>query len=123
MALNRILIVDDDRMLRMLIVHQLSPLGYQVDEAENGQDALGRISDTRPDLVVLDGNMPVMDGAETLRRLKSSPVTRDIPVLMLTARRGENAAAEALELGAAGYLAKPFKPGDLVVEIERMATV
>ncbi len=115
---KRILLVDDDSMIRMLIVHTLSGLSYEVSEAENGQEALDAMSTAKPDLVILDGMMPVMDGTETLRRMKADPSTRDVPVLMLTARRNEEATADALKLGAADYVSKPFKQEELVERIK-----
>ena len=119
MASTRILVVDDDRMLRTLVVHKLSRIGYDVAQAENGQDALDAVAEKMPDLIILDGMMPVMDGIECLRNLKSNQNTSDLPVFMLTARRGEEDVVEALRLGAADYLAKPFNPDELILRIQR----
>lgn len=122
MANTRILVVDDDRMLRTLVAHKLSRIGYEVDQAENGQDALDSAAEKIPDLIILDGMMPVMDGIECLRNLKSSEKTSDIPVFMLTARRGEEDVVEALRLGAADYLSKPFNPDELILRIQRFVS-
>lgn len=121
MTIKHILIVDDDRMLRMLVTHTLSAHGFHISEAGNGQEALGLVANAAPDLILLDGNMPVMDGMETLGRLKADSETSDIPVVMLTARREESATQSALEAGAAGYLTKPFNPDDLVLAVQRIA--
>ncbi|MEH6743429.1 response regulator [Hyphomonas sp.] len=119
MAIDRILVVDDDRMLRTLLVHKLSRLGCRIDQAENGRGALDSVKSDPPGLIILDAMMPVMDGHETLRQLKSDPETAHIPVFMLTARRGETDVEDALHLGAADYVSKPFNPDDLVVRIAR----
>ncbi|WP_300378357.1 response regulator [Henriciella sp.] len=119
MSQARILVVDDDRMLRTLVVYKLSDKGFTVEEAANGEEALQHVSENTPDLIILDGMMPGMDGSETLRHLKSDPATSSIPVFMLTARRSEEDIERALRLGANDYLAKPFNPDDLVLRIQR----
>ena len=116
---QRILIVDDDAMLRALLTFKLKAAGFEVEAAENGRQALDRIAEARPDLIVLDSMMPVMDGTETLARLQMDPDMASIPVFMLTARRGDQDAVQALKLGAADFINKPFNPDELVVRISR----
>jgi DNA-binding response OmpR family regulator len=116
---TKILIVDDDRILRTLLHHKLSALGSSVQLTANGIEALSAVATDRPDLIILDGMMPGMDGDETLKRLKANEETRTIPVIMLTARRGDTDAFNALTLGAADYIAKPFNPDELVLRIRR----
>lgn len=119
MNARRILIADDDPLLRALLVHRLSADGYQVTTAEDGSEALAAIADQRPDLVVLDALMPVMDGFEVLRRLKAGGLS-DAPVIMLTALKREQDIVGALELGAADYLVKPFIPDELAHRVRRL---
>lgn len=119
MTSHRILIADDDPLLRALLVHRLAGEGYQVTTVENGSEALAAITEQRPDLVVLDALMPVMDGFEVLRRLKAGGCS-DVPVIMLTALKREQDIVGALQLGAADYLVKPFIPDELGQRVKRL---
>lgn len=119
MSASRILIADDDPLLRALLVHRLSTDGHEILTAEDGSEALAMIREQRPDLIVLDALMPVMDGFEVLRRLKSGGLT-DAPVIMLTALKREQDIVGALQLGAADYLVKPFIPDELGQRIRRL---
>jgi DNA-binding response OmpR family regulator len=119
MTARRILIADDDPLLRSLLVHRLSVDGYQIIVAEDGSQALMAITDLKPDLVVLDALMPVMDGFEVLRRLKSSQ-EKIAPIIMLTALKREQDIVGALQLGAADYLVKPFIPDELSQRVRRL---
>ena len=116
---NKILVADDDRLLRGLLEHKLAVAGFEVDIAEDGGAALELARTMKYDLMVLDAMMPVMDGFEVLRRLKNDPDTASWPVVMLTARRGEHDVLDALERGAAEYLTKPFIPDELVLRIRK----
>lgn len=116
----RILIVDDDDLLRALLQYRLSADGHDVLALEDGSRVLSTIQECRPDLIVLDAMMPVMDGFEILRRLKTGPNTDPTPVIMLTALKREADIVGALELGAADYLAKPFIPDELSQRIRRV---
>lgn len=113
-----ILIADDRPDSVELVRDLLSMQGYQVVTAIDGQEALNRIDEQLPDLVLLDLNMPVMDGYEVCRRLKADPATADIPVLMLTAWTEPDYRVRGLELGAEDYLGKPFDIRELLVRIE-----
>ena len=116
---RRILIADDDPLLRSLLVHRLSADGYQVVVAEDGSQALTAITDLKPDLIVLDALMPVMDGFEVLRRLKGARAMV-APIIMLTALKREQDIVGALQLGAADYLVKPFIPDELSQRVRRL---
>lgn len=116
----RILIADDDPLLRGLVEHKLSAAGHQIFTAGDGAAAMVEITAQRPDLIVLDAMMPVLDGFEVLRRLKSAPETSSLPVIMLTALKREQDIVGALQLGAADYLVKPFIPDELVARIRRL---
>jgi DNA-binding response OmpR family regulator len=116
----RILIADDDALLRALLQHRLTLDGYEVVAVEDGGMVLDALRDHRPDLLVLDAMMPVMDGFEILRRLKSGPEADPTPVIMLTAMRREADIVGGLQLGAADYLVKPFIPDELSQRIRRV---
>ncbi|HEX8471287.1 MAG TPA: response regulator [Brevundimonas sp.] len=115
-----VLIADDDPFLRELLAHKLSAAGYSVSSARHGGEALEQCRSSLPDLIVLDAMMPVTDGFEVLRRLKSDPLTAAVPVIMLTAMKREEDVVGALKLGAADYLVKPFIPDELVARIGRL---
>lgn len=117
----RVLIADDDALLRGLLQHKLSADGHLVLVAEHGGEVLDLVRDQRPDLVVLDAMMPVMDGFEVLRRLKADPDAASVPVIMLTALRREADVVGGLQLGAADYLVKPFIPDELLERVRRLA--
>lgn len=104
----KILIVDDDMIIRSLLRHTLGSEAYLLFEAENGQQALEIVQRELPDLILLDVMMPVMDGFETLRRLKSDARTRPIPVIIITALTDEKDVATSLEEGAIDHISKPF---------------
>ncbi len=118
----RVLVADDDKLLRDLLRYRLEARGWTVEEAADGEQALERLGRAPlPDAVVLDSMMPLVDGPEVLRRLREQPATADLPVLMLTARRGERDVVEALTLGASDYLTKPFLPDELALRLQRLA--
>ena len=116
-----VLIADDDPLLRAILEHKLALAGYLVALATHGGEALEAVQASRPDAMVLDAMMPVVDGFEVLRRLKASPELKAIPVVMLTALKGEGDIISALKLGAADYLPKPFNPDELVARMLRIA--
>jgi len=116
---SRILIADDDPLLRSLLVHKLSTDGHHVLVAEDGAQALATIAEQKPDLIVLDALMPIMDGFEVLRRLKGAHLS-SAPVIMLTALKREQDIVGALQLGAADYLVKPFIPDELSERVRRL---
>ena len=115
----RILIADDDMMIVRLLEHKLKQSGYEVLSVEDGAVALETAIAETPDLIVLDGMMPGLDGMEVLRRLKETDNTKDIPVIMLTARAQETDIVDGLSLGADDYLVKPFIPDELLARIKR----
>ncbi|WDQ98076.1 response regulator [Devosia sp. J2-20] len=111
-----ILICDDDQLLIELIEFRLQGKGYTVLTAHDGEEALAKIRAEKPDLVVLDAMMPGIDGFALLVQLKDEPSLSHIPVIMLTARKGEKDIVSALEAGAADYLVKPFIPDELLAQ-------
>ena len=111
----KILVVDDDLELQRLIAFALRQAGYLVLEAGDGPAALATFENERPDLVLLDVNLPRMNGFEVLRRLRS--LGAKTPVMMLTVRAGEEDQVRGLDLGADDYLAKPFSPRTLLARV------
>lgn len=110
----RVLVVDDEEDVLMLCRVNLEFEGFDVDEASDGAQALERIRDTKPDLVLLDVMMPVKDGWETLSELRADDGLDDVRVVMLTAKVQEEDQYRALSSGAASYVTKPFHPSALV---------
>jgi DNA-binding response OmpR family regulator len=110
----KILVVDDDLDLLALVAFALRQAGFLVVEATDGELALHRFAEEAPDLVVLDGNLPKVDGFEVCRRLRAESKT---PILMLTVRSDEADVVRGLDLGADDYLTKPFSPRTLLARI------
>lgn len=109
-----LLLVDDDKEIRSLLVDLLSLEGFETDEAENGKEALLKLAKQKYCLILLDVMMPVMDGIETLKEVRRH---YDTPILMLTARGDDLDRVQGLELGADDYLAKPFNDRELIARI------
>ena len=118
MKKNRILIVEDEESLLKLESILLSSKGYVVTGVMDGKSALKEIEANRPDLVVLDIMLPEMDGFEVCRQIKEDPVTRDIPVVMLTAKKNSQDQARGMQVGADAYITKPFKSVKVIETIE-----
>ncbi len=112
-----ILIADDDDILVDIIRFRLQGVGHQVICAGDGEAALQQAISLLPDLIVLDSMMPILSGMEALAALKQDKRTATIPVIMLTARKGEADIVAALDAGAADYLTKPFIPNELLSRI------
>jgi two-component system KDP operon response regulator KdpE len=110
-----ILVVDDEARMRRFMHMNLDLEGYRVIEAENGLEALTRVREDLPDLVLLDVMMPEMDGFETLRLIRE---TSSVPVIMLTVKSEEEDRVRGLELGADDYVTKPFSPRELASRIK-----
>ena len=117
--MHSILVVDDDPDILDALVEILEAEGYQADRARNGQEALERLHESRPTLILLDLMMPVMDGWEFAQKLKEEPgELAQTPVVVLSADR--NVSAKAGELGAVGHLAKPFELADLLKMVRKI---
>lgn len=112
---KRILVVDDEQRILKFLGLMLKVSGYEVITATNGQEGLQMLDTQKPDCVLLDIVMPVMDGFEMLQRLRTSCQT---PVIVFSARG--QASEKALSLGANDYVAKPFKPEELVTRIAKV---
>ncbi len=118
MADIRILVVEDEQPIRDLIAFGLRRVGFQVALAEDCQAARASIGDRRPDLILLDWMLPDMSGLELARQLRRDANTRDIPIIMLTARAEESDKVAGLEGGADDYLTKPFSARELTARIQ-----
>ncbi|MEA1990973.1 MAG: response regulator [Thermodesulfobacteriota bacterium] len=110
MANQRVLVVDDEEDILELLKFNLSREGYQVPCAASGEQAFKLVRSESPDLIVLDLMLPGIDGLEVTRRLKNDPDTKNIPIVMLTAKGEEADIVTGLELGADDYITKPFSP-------------
>ena len=115
-----VLVADDDPLTLDLIEFKLTSCGYGVVTAADGEMALACALNYRPNLIVLDARMPVLDGFEVLKRLRRDKRTMTTPVIMLTARRQDRDVFAALAVGAQDYLAKPFLPEELVRRVGRL---
>jgi CheY-like chemotaxis protein len=111
-----ILLTEDDALLNRMYQEKLEHDGYTVKTAGNGEDALTLIKKEKPDIVLLDIMMPIMNGLEVLKRLKANPKTKHIPVLMLSNLAGGIEPEEAMALGADAYMVKAENLPDTVVE-------
>jgi len=107
---SSLLVVDDHSMNRIMLSRYITKLGYQAGLAENGRQALEKLQAEPFDLVLLDVQMPEMDGYEVLEHLKANPRLRDIPVIMISAVEELESVVKCIELGAQDYLPKPFNP-------------
>ncbi len=118
-----ILIADDEDANRKLLLDFLTSLGYNVMEASNGQEALEQVLKHKPDIIVLDINMPILDGYEVLKVIKSNPDTRIIPVIIITGLGDNESHIKAVELGADDFLIKPFNIHFLRARIRSLLTI
>jgi two-component system phosphate regulon response regulator PhoB len=114
----RILVVDDEPDITALVAYHLARAGYQVKTAGSGVDALAAVAAEPPDLVVLDLMLPGRSGIEVLAELRRGEATRDVGVILLTARREETDRIKGLAEGADDYLTKPFSPEELVLRVK-----
>ncbi|MBX3695711.1 MAG: phosphate regulon transcriptional regulator PhoB [Steroidobacteraceae bacterium] len=117
MAGKQILIVEDERPIREMIAYGLRRAGFDVREAGDCRDARQQLADRQPDLLLLDWMLPDMSGLELARLLKRDKDTRELPIIMLTARAEETDKVAGLEGGADDYMTKPFSPRELVARI------
>jgi DNA-binding response OmpR family regulator len=117
---KRILAVDDELVTARLMQYHLERAGYQVTLAHDGEEALAKVGESRPDIIILDVMMPKLDGFEVLRRLKDDPQTEPIPVIMLTAKSESEDALQGYDSGAQWYLSKPFEPEVLLAYVRNV---
>ena len=117
-AKDKILIVEDEGAIRDMLGYALMKAGFLCEEAADTEAARSTLKAGRPDLILLDWMLPGMSGIDYARRLKSAPETRDIPIIMLTAKGEEADKVRGLETGADDYITKPFSTGELVARVK-----
>ena len=113
----KILIVEDERDIADLLRYNLQEAGFETDYVRNGADALHRAVEKTPDLILLDLMLPEVDGMIVCRLLKNDPRTKNIPIVMVTAKAEEKDRVAGLELGADDYITKPFSPREVVLRV------
>jgi len=119
MDVSTVLFVEDSPTMRRIIANSLSKLGFSdVIEAENGVDALEKIDGQQIDLVVTDWNMPEMNGADLVKKLRSMPEYDDVPIVMITTRGMKDDVITAMKLGVNAYVIKPFTPDVLKTKLD-----
>ncbi|HEX6977866.1 MAG TPA: phosphate regulon transcriptional regulator PhoB [Alphaproteobacteria bacterium] len=112
-----VLIVEDETALIELLRYNLEKEGFKVSAVANGEEALVAVGDAKPDLIILDWMLPLISGLEVCRQLRRKPATRDVPIIMVTARGEESDRIRGLEDGADDYITKPFSPSELIARI------
>jgi two-component system phosphate regulon response regulator PhoB len=115
-----ILIVEDEAPLVTLLRYNLEKQGFRVEDAGDGGEALTRITEAAPDLLLLDWMLPTMSGIEVCRQLRRRPATRTLPIIMLTARAEDQDAVRGLDTGADDYITKPFSTEALIARIRAL---
>jgi DNA-binding response OmpR family regulator len=115
---KRILIAEDEEIIRMLIVDTLEEIDYQVDEAADGVEALKLIDQNTYDLLILDYMMPRCTGLEVIEKVRNSPAHSELKILMLSAKSQQHEKEKVLSLGANDFMAKPFSPIKLVEKVK-----
>jgi two-component system phosphate regulon response regulator PhoB len=116
----RILIVEDEEALTLLLRYNLEAAGYEVETVARGDEADVRLKESSPDLVILDWMLPGLSGIELCRRLRARPDTRNLPIIMLTARGEESERVRGLSTGADDYIVKPFSVPELIARVSAL---
>jgi DNA-binding response OmpR family regulator len=119
-AIGRVLVVDDDDVIRQLITVNLELEGFEVITATDGQDALDKVKEARPDVVTLDVMMPRVDGWEAAARLRADPETAHVKLILVSARAQEADVQRGSRIGVDAYLTKPFDPDELIDTVRRL---
>nr|WP_227321418.1 phosphate regulon transcriptional regulator PhoB [Acidisoma silvae] len=115
-----VLIVEDEAALMTMLRYNLEKQGFRVEEAGDGEEALTRISEVKPDMVLLDWMLPHLSGIEVCRQIRRRPATRELPVIMITARSEDQDAVRGLNTGADDYVTKPFSTEALVARMRAL---
>ncbi len=115
-----VLIVEDEAALMTMLRYNLEKQGFRVEEAGDGEEALSRINELKPDMVLLDWMLPHLSGIEVCRQIRRRPATRELPVIMITARSEDQDAVRGLNTGADDYVTKPFSTEALVARMRAL---
>ena len=114
---KRILVVEDQEDNRQILRDLLTSADYEMTEAENGQEALDAVAKEKPDLILMDIQLPIMDGYEATRRLKGNPAYKDIPIIVVTSYALSGDEGKARDAGCDAYVTKPYSPRQLLAKI------
>ncbi|MGB0697448.1 MAG: phosphate regulon transcriptional regulator PhoB [Rhodospirillaceae bacterium] len=117
---QHVMIVEDEAHIVTLLRYNLEREGFRVTEAMDGEEAVTLVAENQPDLMILDWMLPVMSGIEVCRQLRRKPRSRDLPILMLTARGEENDKIRGLNTGADDYITKPFSMPELMARVKAL---
>jgi two-component system chemotaxis response regulator CheY len=121
MQLTDVIVVDDSKTMRMLISFALGKYwGCQIREAGNGVEALERLTEKAPDLMIVDINMPEMNGLELIANVRRDPTRKDLPIVVITTEGSDEDIRKGMQAGATEYLVKPFQPQKLYAIIDRL---
>ena len=114
---RHILVVEDQEDSRQILRDLLGNAGYELTEAENGEEAIAAVAQRRPDLILMDIQMPVLDGYEATRRIKADPALKDVPIIVVTSYAWSGDENKALAAGCDGYVSKPSSPRELLAKV------
>lgn len=117
---SKILVIEDDPVIQMLISQTLRREGYEIVTASDGSEGLRKVKETQPNLVVLDISMPGLDGYQVCHYLRQDPATANLPIIMVTAMARPSDQRRGFETGADDYLPKPFSLADLVTRVQSL---
>jgi two-component system cell cycle response regulator DivK len=115
---KRILVVEDQEDNRQILRDLLGNAGYEMTEAENGQDGVAAATEQRPDLILMDIQLPIMDGYEATRRIKANPALKNIPIIAVTSYALSGDEGKALAAGCDAYVTKPYSPRQLLAKVK-----
>ena len=114
---KHILVVEDQEDNRQILRDLLGNAGYELSEAENGEEALTAVAERRPDLILMDIQLPIMDGYEATRRIKANPAYKDIPIIVVTSYALSGDEGKARDAGCDAYVTKPYSPRQLLAKV------
>jgi two-component system, cell cycle response regulator DivK len=114
---KHILVVEDQEDNRQILRDLLGSVGYEMSEAENGEEAIAAVAKRRPDLILMDIQLPVMDGYEATRRIKADPATKSIPIIVVTSYALSGDEGKARAAGCDAYVTKPYSPRQLLAKV------
>ena len=114
---RHILVVEDQEDNRQILRDLLGNAGYELTEAENGEEALTAVAKRRPDLILMDIQLPVMDGYEATRRIRTNPDLKSVPIIAVTSYSLAGDESKALAAGCDGYVSKPYSPRELLAKV------
>jgi two-component system cell cycle response regulator DivK len=117
---KRILVIEDTENNRLILNHLLTHAGFEVMEAVDGEKGVAMAAEQRPDLILMDIQLPIVDGYEATRRIKSNPGLRQIPIIAVTSYALSGDEAKARAAGCDGYIAKPFSPRDILAKVREL---